>query len=263
MTNKPVRSLALATWGLLSREILRFSRQPGRIAGAIGTPIMFWFVLGSGFGNSLRPPGISEIDYLTFFHPGAMLMILLFTTIFSSISVIQDRTSGFLSAILVTQAPRLAIVLGKVLSSTILGTLQSATLLLAAPLLGIQLTLAGVTLCFGILTLTSLGLSSLGFAFAWHMRSIQSFHGIMNLLLFPMWMLSGAFFSHTSATQPILTLMWGNPLTYALSALRYAILPIQQSQALMIVSPLNSLIILIFFCVGSLVWALFSVFQSR
>ncbi len=255
--------LLLAVWGLLARETLCFLRQPGRIAGAIGTPVMFWLVLGGGFGRSLSSPGLENgLDYLTFFHPAAMLMTLLFTTIFSSISVIQDRTSGFLQATLATCAPRLAIVLGKVLSSTILGTFQSAALLVAAPLLNIQLSLRSIILTLLLLSLTSLSLSALGFALAWRMRSIQGFHAVMNLLLFPMWLLSGSFFPHTSVSTAILVLMFVNPLSYVLSGLRYALLTPQQAAPLLLVSPTTSFVLLCCFAAITLCWALLSALKT-
>ncbi|HEX9844702.1 MAG TPA: hypothetical protein VGC20_18215, partial [bacterium] len=92
----------LPAWGLFAREVLRFVRQPGRVLGSLGTPLLFWLLLGSGFGRTFRPPGLAGgMDYLTYFFPGTVLLVVLFTAIFSSISVIQDRTEGFLQGVLV------------------------------------------------------------------------------------------------------------------------------------------------------------------
>src|SRR3972149_10598402 len=124
-TTPPVHNGAswlLPTWSLFAREVLRFVRQPGRVLGSLGTPLLFWLLLGSGFGRTFRPPGMAEgMDYLTYFFPGTVLLVVLFTAIFSSISVIQDRTEGFLQGVLVAPVPRLAIVLGKVLGGATLG----------------------------------------------------------------------------------------------------------------------------------------------
>jgi ABC-2 type transport system permease protein len=216
--------LPLAAWSLLAREWLRFLRQRNRILGALGTPILFWVFFGSGFGSSFRPPGSDQgIDYMTWFFPGALLLVILFTAIFSSISIIEDRNAGFLQGVLVAPVPRLAIVLGKVLGGATLGTVQGLLLLPLAPLTGIVLDVGTVLAVAGELLLISVTLSALGFLFAWRMDSVQGFHAVMNLLLFPMWLLSGAFFPASAASGWLRLLMAVNPLSYGLAALRAAL----------------------------------------
>ena len=212
---------AVPAWSLLAREWLRFLRQRNRILGALGTPLLFWVFFGSGFGSSFRPPGMGEgVDYLAFFFPGALLLVILFTAIFSSISIIEDRNAGFLQAVLVAPVPRLAIVMGKVLGGATLGAAQGLLLLPLAPLAGIALGPAQALAVAGELMLISVMLSALGFLFAWRMDSVQGFHAVMNLLLFPMWLLSGAFFPASGAAVWLRVLMALNPLAYGLSALR-------------------------------------------
>ena len=98
------------------REIVRFYRQRSRIVGALATPLLFWLLLGSGFAESFRPPGTSEsTGYAAYFYPGVMVMVVLFTAIFSTISVIEDRREGFLQAVLVAPVARSTVVLGKIL----------------------------------------------------------------------------------------------------------------------------------------------------
>ena len=214
----------LAAWSLLAREWLRFVRQRNRILGALGTPLLFWVFFGSGFGSSIHPPGsVERIDYMTWFFPGALLLVILFTAIFSSISIIEDRNAGFLQGVLVAPVPRLAIVLGKVLGGATLGAAQGLLLLPLAPLTGIALDAGTVLTIAGELLLISVTLSALGFLFAWRMDSIQGFHAVMNLLLFPMWLLSGAFFPDSAASGWLRVLMTVNPLTYGLAALRAAL----------------------------------------
>jgi ABC-2 type transport system permease protein len=225
--------LWLPFWALFAREVLRFLRQRGRVLGSVGTPLLFWVLLGAGFGRTFRPPGLAqELDYLTYFFPGTVLLVVLFTAIFSSISVIQDRTEGFLAGVLVAPVPRLTIVLGKVAGGAALGLLQGVLLLVLAPLAGLPLSLPGFLGACGALALTSLALSALGFLCAWRLDSVQGFHAVMNLLLMPMWLLSGAFFSAAGAAPWLRAVMAVNPLAYGLTALRGALHPPAERAAL-------------------------------
>jgi ABC-2 type transport system permease protein len=224
MTAETRAYLFLPAWSLFRREIVRFLRQRGRVMGALGTPILFWLVLGSGFGTSMTGQGQSAgSSYLTYFFPGMLVMVVLFTAIFSSISIIQDRNEGFLQGVLAAPVSRLAIVLGKVLGGAALGWGQGMLLLVLAPLVGLPLGPLQAAEACGVMALTAVALSALGFLFAWGMDSVQGFHAVMNLLLFPLWLLSGAFFSESSATTWLKWIMRANPLTYGLAALRSAL----------------------------------------
>lgn len=217
---------ALAVFTLWQREIVRFYRQRSRITGALATPILFWLLLGSGFAGSFRPTGASAgVGYAEYFFPGAMVLVVLFTAIFSTISVIEDRKEGFLQAVLVAPIPRSALVLGKILGGTTLALGQALLLLLAAPWLGISLGLSDVAIVVAILFVISFGLTTLGFLIAWKMESTQGFHAIMNLVLIPMWLLSGAFFPASGASPWLRLVIALNPLTYGLAALRRALDP--------------------------------------
>jgi ABC-2 type transport system permease protein len=215
--------MLLAAWTLWTREIVRFYRQPSRIVGALGSPLLFWVLIGSGLGRSFKAEGSLQGGYLEYFYPGTLALIILFTAIFSTISVIEDRQEGFLQGVLVAPVPRTAIVLGKILGSATLALMQAAIFLLLAPLtyggLGASTILALLT----ILAVLAFGLSGLGFLIAWRLDSTQGFHAIMNLFLVPMWMLSGALFPASGATAWIGWLMWINPLTYGVSAVRTTI----------------------------------------
>ena len=195
-----------ASWTLAVREVTRFLRQRSRVIGAIVQPIIFWILFGAGlhgsfeFGGSEAGEGMSFQEY---FLPGIAVMIVLFTSIFSAISVIQDRNEGFLQGVLVAPVPRSSIVMGKVLGGTILAMLQAFLFVLMAPLLqfvglapemhfvvGVMNILGAVL----FLALVSLGLTALGYFFAWRMDSVQGYHSIMSVVLLPMWLLSGALF---------------------------------------------------------------------
>lgn len=218
--------LLLPTATLWWREIVRFYRQRSRIVGALATPVLFWLLLGSGFSASFRPPGSPDgMRYGEYFFPGAMVLVVLFTAIFSTISVIEDRREGFLQAVLVAPVSRATIVLGKILGGTTLALGQALLLLLAAPLLGVALGPLDVARVVVILFAIAFGLTALGFLIAWRMESTQGFHAVMNLVLMPMWFLSGAFFPATGAPVWIRAVMAVNPLTYGLAALRHVLYP--------------------------------------
>ena len=120
---------------LWRREIVRFYRQKSRVAGVILSPLVFWLVIGSGFGSSYRS-GAGDQHYLQYFFPGALLMIVLFTSIFTMMSVIEDRDRGFLSSVLVAPVSRSVIVLGKVLGGATLSAVQGLIFLVFAPAVG-------------------------------------------------------------------------------------------------------------------------------
>jgi ABC-2 type transport system permease protein len=213
----------LATGTLWRRELVRFFRQPSRIAGAAGSPLLFWILIGSGLSSSFRLPGGSaDVDFLEYFFPGTVVLVLLFAAIFSTISVIEDRNQGFLQGVLAAPVSRASIAGGKVLGGATLAWLQGAAFLLLAPLSGIRLTWASGLAAAAVLAGLAFSLTAIGFACAWKVDSVQGFHAVMNLLLVPMWLLSGAFFPLTGAPVWLEALMRANPLTYGVALLRYA-----------------------------------------
>ena len=213
--------IILPAFTLWWREIVRFYRQPGRVVGVLASPLVFWLVLGSGFGTSLRSaPGNADQNYLDYFYPGTLILIVLFTSIFTMMSVIEDRKEGFLLSVLVAPVPRTAIVLGKVLGGTTLSAVQGLLFLIFTPFAGVHLDPVSVLLVAVVVFLVSFSLTALGFAIAWPMDSSQAFHGIVNLFLIPMWLLSGALFQQTTASGWIRVVMDLNPLTYGVDGLR-------------------------------------------
>jgi ABC-2 type transport system permease protein len=216
----------LPAFTLWWREIVRFYRQPARVVGVLASPLVFWLVIGSGFGTSFRSGGgPGQQHYLDYFYPGALIMIVLFTSIFAMMSVIEDRKEGFLLSVLAAPVPRSAIVLGKVLGGTTLAAAQGMIFLIFAPFAGIHLEVGQVLLVGVVVFLVSFSLTALGFAIAWPMDSSQAFHGIVNLFLIPLWLLSGALFPMTGASGWIQVVMRLNPLTYGVSALRALLYP--------------------------------------
>ena len=188
---------------------------------AIAQPLIFWLLLGGGLNASFNPPGVPEgTSYIEYFYPGIITLALLFTTIFATISIVQDRREGFLQGVLVAPVSRSVIVLGQALGGTTLALFQAVLLLFLAPIVGVPLSPLSVFAALGVMLILSLGLTNLGLMIAWRMDSTQGFHAIMNLILIPIWLLSGAFFPASGVPILLEWTMKLNPLTYGVAALR-------------------------------------------
>jgi ABC-2 type transport system permease protein len=211
----------LAVGTLWWRELVGFYRHSSRVVGALGTPVVFWLLIGSGIGRSFRPAGAPEgMDYLEYFFPGTVVLILLFTSIFTMMSVIEDRRQGFLRSVLVAPVPRSSLVLGKTLGGATLALLQGLVFLVLAPMAGISLGLRELVFVAGALFLVAFALTNLGFLLAWRLDSVQGFHAVATLFLLPLWLLSGAVFPASGASLWVRWLMKLNPLTYAVGLVR-------------------------------------------
>src|SRR5882724_7228408 len=188
--------LAVAT--LWHREVIRFVRQRSRLVGALAQPLVFWLLLGGGLSPSFRPPGApAGASYLAYLYPGILALVLLFT----------------------------AIVVGQALGGTTLAVGQGLAFLALAPLAGLRPSPLGVLGALGVMVVVAFGLTNLGLLIAWRIESTQGFHAIMNLLLIPIWLLSGAFFPPAGVPAPLAWLMRLDPLTYGLAALRACLDP--------------------------------------
>lgn len=219
--SSPAQNL-MALRSLWWREMARFFRQRNRVIGAFGTPVIFWLLIGSGVGSSFHLPGLPEqMDYNEYFYPGTLLLIILFTSIFSSISIIEDRREGFLQAVLTAPVYRVTLVLGKVLGGASIAFIQAVLFLIPAPFIGIPIDWMALPMILVLLALLSLSLSALGYFFAWKFDSSQAFHAIMNLILFPMWLLSGALFDPSGSATWMKYVIMVNPLSYGLAGLRH------------------------------------------
>lgn len=216
---------------ICKRELVRFVRQPTRIGSAIGTPVILWLFMASGFSGSMSG-GMSGamaggsgnvgggVPYSLYLLPGMMMLVAMFTAIFSSISIIEDRNEGWLQSVLVSPTPRWSIAAGKILGGSTIAFLQAILLLAAVPILGGRVGFEGIVEVVFALFVSCVAMTGVGVAFAWVSESTQGFHAVMNLVLMPLWMLSGAFFSTESASGWLRVLMYLNPLTWATSAIR-------------------------------------------
>jgi ABC-2 type transport system permease protein len=214
----------LQIYTLWKREVVRFVRQRSRITGAFLQPLVFWALLGVGFNASFRPAGTpAGVSYAEYFYPGVIALVLLFTAIFATISTIDDRKQGFLQGVLVAPITRQSIVMAQALGGTTLALVQGIIFLVLAPLAGIALNGAAVISAIVVMALVAFALTNLGLIIAWRIDSTQGFHSIMNLILLPIWMLSGAFFPASGAPGILAWIMRLDPLTYGMSALRQSL----------------------------------------
>jgi ABC-2 type transport system permease protein len=200
----------LAVQTLWQRELVRFWRQKSRVLGVVASPLIFWAVIGFGSGeNGPR-----------FFFPGTVVLTVMFSAIFSTMSIIEDRREGFLLSMLVSPASRTSLVLGKILGAATLAWIQGVIVVAFAPLAGLEVTLAHAAPLAAVVFLIAFALTALGFLIAWKFDSTQGYHAMMNLLLLPMWLVSGSIFPVATAASWIRAVMLVNPLTYSTALLR-------------------------------------------
>lgn len=210
-----------AATALASREWTRFFRQRHRVVAAVVTPLLLWLLLGLGlrdaFGPGVLPDRAGETagpGSLSFYYPGAVVLMVMFTSIFTCISVIEDRREGFLQGVLASRAPRASIVAGKVAGGSGIAMAQGLALLVLGLLVLPFPSTAGLLAAVAALAVLSVMLTALGLCFAWPMDSTAGFHGVMNLVLMPMWLLSGGLFPAATAAEPLQWAMRLNPLAH-------------------------------------------------
>lgn len=224
-----------AAWMLARREWTRFFRQRNRVTAAILQPLLFWVLFGTGLRGSFESAGGESFS--EFFLPGTVALIVLFTAIFATISVIEDRREGFMQSVLVSPVGRFPVLVGKIAGGGAIAMAQALVFLGMTFLVGaasISTTFPALVL---LLALMAIAMCGLGMIVAWPMESTQGFHAIMMLGLMPMWLLAGTFFpiDAWSLSGPIAGQGWGgwaltgvmraNPLSYTILELRRLIDP--------------------------------------
>jgi ABC-2 type transport system permease protein len=206
-------------YGLWYREVLRYWREKSRIVSSLILPLLWLLVFGSGLRGVQISPGLT---YQTYIFPGILGMTLLFTSVFSGVSVIWDREFGFLKEILVAPVSRTAIVVGKALGSGTGALIQGVILLPLSFLVGVHLSPISVVILLPTMILISIGLVSVGLLIGSLMTSMEGFNFIMSLVIMPMFFTSGALFPLTSAPAWLRDFSYINPLTYSIDVLHWA-----------------------------------------
>ena len=204
------------------RELIRWSRNRTRIITALMQPVLFLFVLGSGL-SGLLPHQPGAVDFRTFMFPGVLAMIVLFTSIFSAVSIVWDREFGFMREMMVAPVPRAALVVGKCLGGATVATIQGTILLSLAGLVHVAYNPVLIVTVLAELALTAFTLTSFGVLVASRMEQVESFQVVMQMFVLPMFFLSGAVFPLSGLPRWLEVLTRVDPLTYAVDAIRRTI----------------------------------------
>ncbi len=206
------------------RDVLRFVRDRPRIVASLAQPLLYLFVFGTGLATAISSTAGGALNFRQFMFPGILAMAVLFTSIFSAISIVWDREFGFLKEVMVAPVARTAVALGKVAGGATVAMFQGVVLLLLAPFIGIRLSWDQVVVLIGLMLLMATVMTALGTMIAARQRSMEGFQMIMNFLLMPMFFLSGAFFPLRGVPLWLAWLSNLDPVTYGVDSMRGAAL---------------------------------------
>ena len=218
----PIVHGAETLWALCLRELLRFARERSSLYATLARPTLWLIVLGSGMRNAFRQQ--TGVPYAAYMLPGVVVMTILFGGLFSGVSTVWDREFGFLKEVLVAPIDRSAVAVGKALGGATQASIQGLVLLVLAPLVHVPLSLRTVALIVPVTFLLAFALSSMGVAIASKMRSMQGFQMIMNLLMMPIFFLSGALFPLHGLPGWMTALTRVDPASYGIDPLRRVVL---------------------------------------
>jgi len=203
------------------REMKRFVRARSRVISSIALPFFWLLFIGVGFGSSFRLP---NLDYISFLAPGIIGMVLLFTSMFSGLSIIWDRQFGFLKEILVAPVSRTSIMIGKTFGGATVALINGLIILLVAAGFGVMKFSLGIFPSIVFMILTSICFVSLGLIIASSMKSMEGFQAIMSFIIMPIFFLSGALFPLQNTPVWMQTIAKADPLTYGVDGLRDSLL---------------------------------------
>lgn len=210
-----------AVYVLVVRDLKKFLRDKSRLIATLARPLIWLFLVGGGMSRLVSPD--MGIPYLQFIFPGILGMTILFSSIFSSISIIWDKEFGMMKEILVAPVSRFSVVIGKSLSGTIISVIQTAIVLMFFPVLGIKLGFMSLLSTIAIAFLLGFCISSLGIIIAAFFETFESFSAIMNFIVMPMFFLSGAMYPVKKLPEILMVISRLNPLTYGVDSLKHAI----------------------------------------
>lgn len=204
------------------RDLIRFWRDKPRMVASILQPALYLFVFGTGMGAGMRPTG--DLDLRVFLYPGVMAMATLFTCFFSAGSIVWDREFGFMREMLVAPVRRYSIVVGKALGGATAGMVQGVLVLAMGPLVGVSFTPLLVLVLLGELIVLSFAITSIGVLVAVKIKSFQAFMALVQIIIMPMFFLSGALFPMRNLPTWLHVSTLIDPLTYAVDPMRKAVL---------------------------------------
>lgn len=205
------------------RELIRYWRDKTRIISTLIQPLMFLAIFGAGLSQTLAT-GNFGVDFVQFMYPGIIAMGIMGVAFFSTISTVWDREFGFLKEILVAPVSRVSVALGKTLGATTIASIQAFILLILAPFIGITISFGIIPQLLFFMILLAFAISGFGLLIASLMKTTESFGLLMQVLIFPMFFMSGAFFPLTAVPGWMSVLAKINPLTYGVDAFRQILL---------------------------------------
>ncbi len=204
------------------RELIRFSRDRARMVTALVQPILFLFVLGTGLSR-LASSGTHGVNLRTFVYPGVLAMAVLFTAMFSAASIVWDREFGFLREMLVAPVSRGAIVIGKCLGGATVAGFQGVIMICIAGLVSVPYAPVMILEVLVLQLLLAFALTGFGVMMAVRMTQMQSFMALMQMVIMPLFFISGALFPVAGLPTWLNVLNRIDPITYAVDPIRRAV----------------------------------------
>jgi len=208
-----------AVYVMWLRQMKRFIRFKARIVTMIVQPFFFLVILGSGFKQAMFP-ALGDVEYFSFLAPGIVAMAILFSSMFTGVSVLWDKQFGFLQEVLVAPVSRLSIIIGRTLGGATTALIQGFIILFIAIFMGLSVvSWVGMITAVAFMVLISFTAVGFGLIFASKMNDFQSFSLIMNIIIMPLFFLSSAFFP-VNQDKTFQTIAYLNPLFYMVDGLR-------------------------------------------
>jgi ABC-2 type transport system permease protein len=224
MANTSFNRALQTVYTMWLREMIRFSRSKSRIIGALATPLFFLVILGAGFSSSFQVKGGGSFDK-GFLAPGLIGMSVLFASLMGGVSIIWDREFGFLKEILIAPVSRFFVSLGKAIGGVTTAMIQGILIMIIAWIIGVRyVSIWGILLAIVVMFISGIGFIGLGIAIASKIESHEGFQMVMSFLTMPLVLLSGAFFPIANLPDWLKILVYANPLTYGVEALRWCLL---------------------------------------
>ncbi len=201
------------------RDLIRFVNDRIRILSALIQPLLFLFVMGSGL-QRLSSAGTHGVNLKTFIYPGILCIAVMFTAMFSAASIVWDREFGFLREMMVAPVRRSSIVIGKCLGGATVACSQGIIMILLGPLVGVPYSLTLILGIFGLQLLLAFAITAFGVMIAVRIKQMQAFFGVMQMIVMPMFFISGALFPASGLPGWLTVLNRLDPLTYAVDPMR-------------------------------------------
>jgi len=221
-------------YALWKREITRLKRSPSRILGGLAMPVLFMVFLGTGF-SSMNINGMpAEMSYIQYLVPGIVGMTMLFSGSMAGMSLLWDKEHGFLKEVMVAPSSRLSIVLGRIAGGGTMSVVQGLLVLLASFFLGFSISsIGGFIVGVVFLILIAVTFIGMGMIFASTMHDSQGFGMVMNLVIFPLFFLSGAIYPVSNLPKFLQYITYLNPLTYGINGMRASFIGVAKQSILL------------------------------